>query len=109
MRGNMYYDYQNQAWVHDGKYVRCAHPETMNCKCYGKLHEGEKAVCDVTLRNEGTIVMVRPCTDKAKEWFVEHLNHDGVTWYGGAVACEPRYLEVLVRGMIGDGLMVVQG
>lgn len=36
------YDYENQAWVKDGKYLRCGHPESMNCNCYGKLHEGEE-------------------------------------------------------------------
>jgi len=35
------YDYRNQAWVIDGKYERCGHPETMDCNCYGKDHEGE--------------------------------------------------------------------
>jgi hypothetical protein len=38
------YDYDNQAWVKDGKYVRCGHPANMNCNCYGKTHEGEEAV-----------------------------------------------------------------
>jgi hypothetical protein len=37
------YDYTNQAWVMDGKYVACGHPDDMNCKCYGKVHEGEPA------------------------------------------------------------------
>jgi len=37
------YDYINQAWIEDGKYVRCGHPESANCNCYGKKHEGEKA------------------------------------------------------------------
>jgi len=36
------YDYDNQAWVIDGKYVRCGHPENMDCGCYGKEHEGEQ-------------------------------------------------------------------
>lgn len=36
------FDYQNQAWVVDGKYVKCGHPETMQCKCYGRVHEGEE-------------------------------------------------------------------
>ena len=35
------YDYENQAWVEDGKYTKCGHPESMNCKCYGKVHEHE--------------------------------------------------------------------
>ena len=36
------FDYQNQAWVVGGKYVKCGHPESMNCNCYGKIHEGEE-------------------------------------------------------------------
>ena len=37
-----FYDYENQAWVKDGKYVRCGHPDYMGCKCFGKIHEGEE-------------------------------------------------------------------
>ena len=42
--GRLYqgYDYKNQAWVKDGVYVRCGHPEEMDCGCYGRLHEGEQ-------------------------------------------------------------------
>lgn len=36
------FDYEHQAWVVDGCYVRCGHPATMDCKCYGKEHEGEE-------------------------------------------------------------------
>lgn len=36
------YDYNNQAWVVDGKYARCGHPDSMNCGCYGRTHEGEE-------------------------------------------------------------------
>jgi len=35
------FDYANQAWVRDGKYMRCGHPAAMECGCYGKAHEGE--------------------------------------------------------------------
>ena len=35
------FDYERQAWVVDGRYVRCGH-ETA-CQCYGRLHEGEQA------------------------------------------------------------------
>jgi hypothetical protein len=34
------FDYTNQAWVVDGRYVRCGHPENMNCSCFGKTYEG---------------------------------------------------------------------
>ena len=45
------YDYTNQAWILDGVYVRCGHPEVgerlpdgqqwTGCQCYGLIHEGE--------------------------------------------------------------------
>ena len=39
------YDYDKQAWIDaDGRYLSCAHPKGMNCKCYGKLHYGELAL-----------------------------------------------------------------
>lgn len=37
------FDYENQAWVVDGLYERCGHPEEMRCGCYGRLHAGESA------------------------------------------------------------------
>lgn len=36
------FDYQRQAWVVDGKYVACGHPETVKCNCYGRLHAREE-------------------------------------------------------------------
>lgn len=33
------YDYTRQAWIKNGLYVRCGHPESMNCGCYGRKHE----------------------------------------------------------------------
>lgn len=36
------YDYEKQAWVKDGHYIRCGHPLDVDCKCYGKEHEGEE-------------------------------------------------------------------
>lgn len=34
------FDYINQAWVKDGRYVDCGHPQV--CNCYGHLHMGEE-------------------------------------------------------------------
>lgn len=41
--GSARFDYDRQAWVQKGRYIRCGHPEDMGCDCYGKLHEGEPA------------------------------------------------------------------
>jgi hypothetical protein len=39
---SLWYDYDVQAWVRDGKYLTCAHPGT-NCGCYARAHAGEPA------------------------------------------------------------------
>ena len=33
------FDYERQAWVVNGRYIRCGHLDA--CDCYGRLHEGE--------------------------------------------------------------------
>ena len=35
------FDYKRQAWAKDGRYVRCGHPDSMDCGCYGRTHEGQ--------------------------------------------------------------------
>ena len=37
------FDYVNQAWIVNGHYIRCGHPDNMQCDCYGRLHQGELA------------------------------------------------------------------
>lgn len=41
---NEYFDYRHQAWVVDGRYVRCGHLNA--CSCYGRLHEDELATAE---------------------------------------------------------------
>jgi len=38
-----HFDYVNQAWTVDGKYIACSHPESMHCNCYGTMHAGKVA------------------------------------------------------------------
>lgn len=35
------FDYYNQAWVVNKKYIRCGHPDSMECGCYGRINEGK--------------------------------------------------------------------
>jgi hypothetical protein len=36
------FDYTNQAWVQNGRYVRCGHLDEHNCKCFGKINQGRR-------------------------------------------------------------------
>lgn len=38
-----HFDYVRQAWTYNGRYVRCEHPACVDCDCYGRQHEGERA------------------------------------------------------------------
>ena len=38
------YDYDNQAWYQNGVYVRCGHPESMDCGCFGKANAGKAVI-----------------------------------------------------------------
>ena len=44
------YDYLNQAWVLDGKYVRCGHSKYVLCWWYGRQHAGEQCTTDGGVR-----------------------------------------------------------
>lgn len=37
------FDYDKQAWIQNGVYLRCGHQDSMQCDCYGRLHAGEPA------------------------------------------------------------------
>lgn len=60
---------------------------------------------DVRVQNHISLVLVRPLNDAADQWLREHVQADA-TWFNGSVVVEPRYLDDLVAGMIGDGLEV---
>lgn len=46
------YDYERQAWVIDGRYVNCGHPEGVDCGCYGRRHQGEETEIEIEEETE---------------------------------------------------------
>ena len=60
---------------------------------------------DLELTDHGSIVMLRPISDEAREWTDEHIPDDAM-WMGGSVAIEPRYVGDIVEGILNDGLTV---
>ena len=48
--------------------------------------------------------LVRPLTDKAKNWVDENVQLEGWQWLGDGFGVDHHYVEALVEGMIGDGL-----
>lgn len=60
---------------------------------------------DVSVENHSSIILLRPHTDAAREWFESNVE-SGAFWFGGAMACEPRYVDDIIDGMLADGLEV---
>lgn len=56
----------------------------------------------ISIKNHGSIFLVRAYTDEARTWLEEHT--DG-QWFGGALAVEHRYIEDLAQGMADAGLI----
>lgn len=60
---------------------------------------------DVTVRNEGTILLFRPVSEQAREWLSENVQSDA-TWFGRALVVEHRYADGLIEGLESAGLSV---
>ena len=62
---------------------------------------------DVEIHREGSLFMVHHLTDAARDWVSENVSLEGWQWMGTRFACDQRYVENLVDGMVGDGLVVL--
>lgn len=58
---------------------------------------------DFNIRNEGTIVLFTPNTDRAKQWIAENVAEDS-SWLGPALVVEHRYAGPLLEGIINAGM-----
>jgi hypothetical protein len=50
----------------------------------------------------GSLFLVRPQTDAAREYLREHVDAEA-QWFNGALVVEHRYAAALVRGLRDDG------
>jgi hypothetical protein len=60
---------------------------------------------DVIISYHGSIVLVHPATEEGRTWLTNHLN-DETQYLGDAAVVEPRYLPLILEGMLQDGLLV---
>lgn len=62
---------------------------------------------DFNIINSGSIVMIAPLTDAAREWVDEHIGEDnGYQPYYPTFIAEPRYVYEIIEGIVDDGLSV---
>ena len=65
----------------------------------------DDAQCDFWVQNHGSIYLLIPQTDAAKEWVEDNLPDDAQT-FGAGIVVEHRYIYDIVNGIRGDGLEV---
>jgi hypothetical protein len=61
---------------------------------------------DVLFRNEGTVFVFCPLTERAQEWFGSNVTSEPWQWFGNALVVEHRYAWGLAEGLTSDGLVL---
>lgn len=65
----------------------------------------KRTIADFLVTGGGTIYLLHPLTDAAREWVAEHLPEDAQR-LGNAIAIEHRFVGNIVDGARNDGLAV---
>lgn len=60
---------------------------------------------DFFIANHGSVVILTPMTDNAREWVDERIPVDALG-FGRGICIEPRYLDDIIDGITGDGLTI---
>ena len=62
---------------------------------------------DVVIRDEGSVVLLEPQSEQARNWLGENIGQDnGYQPYWPTAVCESRYVEEIIHGMFQDGLVI---
>jgi hypothetical protein len=69
-------------------------------------HEGHPmSTPDLVFENHGSLFLVRPVSSAGQTWLDENVGDENTLTFGGAIVCEPRYIENICHGATADGLV----
>lgn len=54
------------------------------------------------IQNEGTVLLLRPLTESAREWVAENISEHQE--FAGAVVVEHRYISDIMQGIVDEGM-----
>ena len=66
---------------------------------------GGKGGSDLLFENHFSLFLIRAVSPAGQTWLNENVGNDETLTFGGAVVCEPRYVEPIYRGTIEAGLV----
>lgn len=65
---------------------------------------------DITLADHGSLCILTPRTDAARDWFAEHVGDDDTQFWGAdGYVVEPRYVEAILDGAEDAGFTIGEG
>lgn len=67
---------------------------------------GNNRPADFSIGNHGSICLLMPHTDAARQWCDEHIPQDA-QWFARCVVVEPRYIDDIAAGIEADGLEIL--
>jgi hypothetical protein len=62
---------------------------------------------DLIFENHFSIFVIRPVSPTGQSWLDENVGDENTQTFGGAIVCEPRYVEAIYHGAVEAGLGVV--
>ena len=66
---------------------------------------GNSPAVDLYFEGHGSIVLIRPVSPAGQNFLDEKVGDSETLTFGGAVVCEPRYVEAVYRGALAEGLV----
>jgi hypothetical protein len=67
---------------------------------------GSSPTKDLLFENHGSLFLIRPVSQSGQLWLDENVGDENTLTFGGAIVCEPRYVEAIYFGAKQAGLAV---
>lgn len=67
---------------------------------------GRRTSFDLVFENHFSLFLIRPISKIGQQWLDEKVGDENTPTFGGAVVCEPRYVEAIYFGAKQSGLAV---
>ncbi len=61
---------------------------------------------DLRFENHFSLFLIRPCSEIGQQWLDANVGDEDTLTFGGAIVCEPRFVETILRGAIAAGLEI---
>lgn len=62
---------------------------------------------DFVVENHGSILLLGPQNDTAKQWVNDNIGTDETQMFAGKIVVEPRYIDDIIVGIESCGMTVV--